>query len=314
MTASRRFHALIFLMVIALLGSGRLALAQGTHHWQIRGAPQQAVSADADRGGTTPAPNLYALQATLTQMSPTIGANADGTDLWPCFGFTPSPNPDCPTVGNPSIPLPTGGAVLGFPSYVWQLHNTQGTARGNASGWGCDALLNGTTGPAGAAYKPCSQIATWYEDTTNDSTDDLLQRIVITQGRNIIYDSGIVDYGPAGPTVTYPVDVILQTDANFGFWTGAATGPNNGNCSPDTGYPLAAPANPGKIYVVESGQTCREPATGPAQFHTETVLATPTYVPTTGAACTAKGVASPCFTVEWARKYEIRQDFAIFLE
>jgi hypothetical protein len=164
--------------------------------------------------------------------------NSDGTDLWPCFGYPPGPNLDCPTVGHPTVPLPFGGIVLGFPSYVWSLQNPPPGSPG--SGYGCDAYVNGTTGPSGADYKPCGQIATWYEDDTFDSTDDLLQRIIVTQSKTIIYDSGTVDYGPAGPNVPYPVDVILNTDANFGVWPGTGFGRNNGNCSADQHYPLAA--------------------------------------------------------------------------
>jgi hypothetical protein len=304
------------LAAILTLGVGGLcakpSLAQ-VHHLQMRPAPQaQAVANAAVRTETVALPSrLVALQATMTQVYPTIGANADGTDLWPCFGFSPNPNPDCATAGNPEIQLPLGGAILGFPSHVWKLQ-----AEGSINGIGCDALTNGTTGPSGVAYKPCGQIATWYEDDTFDSTDDLLQRIVVTQGveERIIYDSGVVDYGPAGPAVQYPVTVILNTDANFGYWPGAASGPNNGNCSGNSGYPLASPDNPGKVYVVGGHTSCEGPVPGPAHFTTYTVLATPTYTQVTGAACASKGVASPCYTVSWMKTDEIHQDFDVFFQ
>lgn len=299
--------------VTAVLGPLGHAAGQDTHHRMMRGWPQP-FAGDAQTGTITPKLKLHGLQATLTQMSATIGANDDGTDLWPCFGLTPGPNLDCPTVGNPTVGLPQGGIVVGYPSYIWWLQNTQNGGRGNASGWGCDALINGTTGTTKTTYMPCTQIATWYEDNTNDSTDDLLQRILVTQGSRIIYDSGVVDYGPAGPTVSYPVDVILNTDANFGYWPGTAAGPNNGNCSPDVNYPLTSPAFPNKPYVVESNQTCQEPVHGPAKFHTTTTLATPTYTKRVGAVCTANGVASPCYTVSWSKKDGITQDFEVFLE
>ena len=154
------------------------------------------------------------------------------------------------------------------------------------------------------------------QDDSNDPGDDLLQRIVIRQGTRIIYDSGTVDYGPAPSNIAYPVSVILNTDANFGFWPGQdeSVGPNNGNCRSSTGYPLASAAYPGAIYVVASDQTCREPVPGLAVVSTTTVLATPAYKQISGEACTTKGVASPCYKVEWTRNHEIRQDFNIFLE
>jgi hypothetical protein len=291
-------------------GMGTQTFAAEHHHRQLIAVPRAALAGVVAERASVPPPRLVSLQATMTQVYPTIGANADGFDLWPCFGFSPSGNPDCPTVGDPTIQLPTGGVVLGFPSYVWQLASNSR----NADGIGCDALLNGTTGVAPAQYRPCGQIATWYEDETGDSTDDLLQRIVVTQGGRTIYDSGTVDYGPAGPSVSYPVDVILSTDANFGFWPGAALGPNNGNCSADTNYPLTSPAWPQKVYAVAGGQTCEEPVSGVARFTTWTSLATPQYVQLQGSACTSKGVASPCYVVRWTRRYEIHQDFDIFLE
>ena len=307
---------------LAALGiCGQPALSQESHHRSfivMPGAAAEGVRVAPERA---PRPTIYPLQATFTQVNKTEYPNADGTDLWPCF----APNVDCPTVGNPSVPLPIGGVVLGAPQYVWKLANNSGYGflNGEGNGTGCDALINGTTGPlpvngtVGATqYKPCGQIATWYEDDSNDPADDLLQRIVIRQGSRVIYDSGIVDYGPAPSNIAYPVSVILNTDANFGFWPGQdeSVGPNNGNCRPNTGYPLVSPVYPGKIYVVESGQTCQEPVPGLAIVSTYTVLATPAYKKISGAACTSKGVGSPCYAVDWTKNHEIRQDFNLFLE
>ncbi len=319
MNTTRMFHTFASLVMAAFFFVGQSAQAQQTHHRQFVVSAEVVNDSNA-HSATAPPPDLYGLQATFTQVNPTIGPNADGSDLWPCFGYGTAfgPNTDCPTLGNPSIPFPVGGVVVGVPQYVWKLQNNTGYGYGNGdgNGNGCDALVNGTTGPLGPNYKPCGQIATWYEDDTNDTTDDLLQRIVVTQGDRIVYDSGTVDYGPAGPSVTYPVTVILSTDANFGFWptAGEGTGPNNGNCSGDSGYPLTAAANPGEVYVLKGGSTCREPVPGLATFTTSTVLATPIYTKQTGTACTSKGVASPCYTVEWNRRSEIRQDFNIFFE
>jgi hypothetical protein len=258
-----------------------------------------------------PPTRMIPLQAAMTQAYPVIGVNADGSDLWPCYGRNAG-NGDCFAAGNPPIQLPEGSFVTGVPAYSWALKNNDIFGFGLGNGTGCDAFINGTAGITAAEYKPCGQLTTFFEDDTNDANDDLLQRIVVTQGLNVVYDSGIVDFGPAGPTVKYPVDVELAYDANFGFWPGAKNGPNNGNCSADFGYPLAAAAFPGLPYQVAAGSTCRRPQAGKAHVHTETVLATPGYTEVTGAKCTAHNVASPCFTVSWEQKYQIVQDWDIF--
>jgi hypothetical protein len=247
----------------------------------------------------------------MVQGYPVIGANADGSDLWPCFGRT-SGNADCPTIGNPPVPFPAGGIVTGAPAFSWALKNNDILGFGLGNGLGCDAYIDGTTGLPAAQYKPCGQITTFFEDDSNDANDDLLQRIVVTQGFDIIYDTGIVDFGPAGPNVKYPVDVELAYDANFGYWPGAKRGPNNGNCVVDIGYPLAAAQFPGFPYQVAAGSTCGRPRPGKARVHTETALGTPTYHAVAGGACTRHGVASPCYTVTWQRKDQIEQDWDLY--
>src|ERR1700691_6132547 len=85
-----------------------------------------------------PTPTIYPLQATLTQINATEYSNADGTDLWPCFGYgsATQPNIDCPTLGDPSIPFPVGGVAVGVPQYVWKLANNSGYGYGNGDGNG----------------------------------------------------------------------------------------------------------------------------------------------------------------------------------
>jgi len=60
----------------------------------------------------------------------------------------------------------------------------------------CDALTNGTDGQPfepGVLYRPCGQnIHLILRTIPATQTDDLLQRVVVRQGTNIIYDSGIV--------------------------------------------------------------------------------------------------------------------------
>jgi hypothetical protein len=274
------------------------------------------ADADAQQSATSPPPALIGLQAHFTQAFPTVAANADGSDVWPCLGRVAG-NADCAMIGNPPVPLPRGGIVMGRPAFTWALQNNNIIGFGLGNGTGCDALTNGTVGQPnepGVLYRPCGQIFTSFEDDTGDSTDDLLQRVVVRQNGKIIYDTGITDFGPAGP-IKYPVDVILFNDANFGYWPGAQDGPNNGNCSGNIGYPLTAPTFPlGTTYQVASNSTCVQPVAGPATFITYTELATPEYRQMTGNACTSKGVASPCFTVKWTRRYLIHQDWDIFLE
>jgi len=311
----RIYQAVASLAVVAMLSCGHQALAQDNRHPHFNKVvvPQPKTDSKNVRSAATPVPNLYSLQASFIQDYPVISANADGSNLWPCLDLYqggPGSNPDCPTLGIPSVPFPLGALVTGFPAYSWPLENTPGAG----NGFGCDALSNGTTGALAAQYNPCGQIFTSYEDDTSDFTDDLLQRIVVTQAGAVIYDSGLVDFGPAGPSVTYPVSVFLTYDTNFGFWPGTSIGPNNGNCSPNFNYPLTSAANPGAVYVVEAGKTCQEPVPGVATFTTFTALATPAYTKVTGLACTSRGVASPCYTVEWSKKYAIPQNWNIFLK
>ncbi|MGA3092307.1 MAG: hypothetical protein ABSD75_27195 [Terriglobales bacterium] len=315
MKTSRLSQRFASLAIVAFLICGQQALAQdnGRPRFNRITVPRQKSAGNTHQAQTAAAPNLYSLQASFIADYPVIGANADGTDLWPCLDLYqggPGSSPDCPTLGDPSIPFPLGALVSGYSAYTWPLKN----AAGAGNGFGCDALVNGTTGPLAVQYNPCGQIFTSFEDDTGDFADDLLQRIVVRQGASVIYDSGTVDYGPAGPSVNYPVVVFLNYDTNFGFWPGASTGPNNGNCSGSSDYPLASPANPGKVYVVESGKTCREPVSGLTTFTTTTVLATPAYTKVTGTACTARAVASPCYTVKWTKNHEIWQNWNIFLD
>jgi hypothetical protein len=300
----------------ALLAScaGALVAASYVPNASAAGRPQRIIIS-AGVGGQTGAhgggASYFApMQAAMTENYPIVGVNADGSDLWPCAGRTSPANGDCPTVGNPALDLPDNGLVTGFPGFGWTLANDPN--RGN--GTGCDALTDGT-GPQGIPYKPCAQIVTYYDDNTNDSTDDLLWRVKATQNGVIIYDSGTLDFGPAGPTVNYPVHVLLANDVNYGYWPGASQGPNNGNCSGDLNYPLKAPTFPtGSFYEVESGKTCGEPTAGPIKVMTETILATPSYRKVSGNACTSHGVPSPCYLTSWAKTTEIHQNFPALLQ
>jgi hypothetical protein len=254
---------------------------------------------------TGPIKNLYGLQAAFTQVYPTPGANADLTDIWPCFGNSSTPNGDCPTIGNPTITFPSGAAALGAPAYVWLLANP------GANGYGCDSSTNGTTS---TSYLPCGQTETWYEDDTGDTTDELLYSLVVTQGTTVLVDSGTVDFGVnTFGGLTPPPDVIIYGDQNFGNWAGATTGPNNANCTADVNYPLAAAANPGSVYIVAAGKTCNNPVAGAATLTAVTELATPKYTKSTSSKVCGS-VGPPCYTVRWTKKYSITQKWTIFFE
>jgi len=309
-------HGLSFvlsMLAIATSFHSQTAWSTEVHHRLMLPSVQANVDAAGKHPDRSPPLQLVGLQAHFTQAYPTVAANADGSDVWPCLGR--GNNTDCAMIGNPPVPLPRGGIVMGRPAFTWALQNNNIIGFGLGNGTGCDALTNGTVGQPseGVLYRPCGQIFTSYEDDTGDSTDDLLQRVVVTQGERIIFDSGVVDFGPAGP-IKYPVDVILFSDANFGFWPGAQEGPDNGNCSGNLNYPLTAATFLATGYTLASNSTCQQPVAGPATFTTYTELATPEYERNTGRACTSKGVVSPCFTVKYTRRYRIHQDWRIFLE
>lgn len=316
MKTSRSSQLLASAALIGCFIFSQPAVAQQNHRPRptIKIMPRDRADAVAARRDAPPWPNLYSLQAAFTQTYPTIGANSDGTDVWPCTGGSSSTgaNPDCPTIGSPTILFPANATAVGNPAFVWQLKNTAGSGNGQ----GCDALINGT-GHLGVPYLPCGQVETWYEDDSNDTTDELLYSMEAVQGEKTIYTTGTVDFGPntyAG--LTPPADTIIYNPLNFGFGPGdgPATGPNNGNCTPDFNYPLTAPASPGEAYLVAANKTCVEPVPGPATIIVKTWLGSPIYTEVKGAACTSQGVASPCYTVEWIKKYEICQAFQIWLE
>jgi len=301
MTKSCLFQVLAPLAIAALVVCGQ-AVAQEKPHFQIKLVPR--VNSDVRARPETLTKNLYALQAAFTQGYPTPAANSDSTDIWPCFGAAAG-NPDCPTIGDPSITFPAGGVAVGAPAYVWQLSNP------GSNGYGCDADTNGTSN---TAYLPCGQTETWYEDDTGDSTDDLTYSIVVTQGSNTLVDSGTVDFGPNSfGGLTPPADVIIYGDQNFGAWSGATTGPNNANCTADFNYPLASDPPTAFPYIIEAGKTCTDPVSGAATLTAVTEVATPKYTKSTSSAVCGS-VGPPCWTVKYTKKYSITQKWTIYFE
>jgi len=281
-----------FAGLMAVLAYSQLAVAQvapekprfqikvlpGTH--RVNAAPLTTVN-------PPPADNLYGIGAAFTATGyPTI--NTDESDLWPCFGDSTTPNTDCPYIGNPQVTFPTGGVAVGAPQYVWSLA-------------ACDGTTNGSSVGGSPTYIPCGQTETWYEDDTNDSTDDLTYSIVITQGANTIIDSGTVDFGP-NPFGGYtpPADIIISGDQNFG--TLGQTGKNNGNCDADYNYPTKLPPTSYPI-VTAANKTCVDPVPGLAKVTATTEIATATW--------TKKGKK---FSVTYTKVYSLTQTWDIWLQ
>jgi|SRR5271163_1599691 len=278
-TKLRVFSGTILAVMIACCALGQLALAQTPHHYTIRVLPHQKTADAQPNANPAPAAGLYGVEQAFTA---TPGAtNSDGTDLWPCFGNSTTPNVDCPTIGDPSVTFPSGGVALGGPQYVWSYS-------------ACDAS-------AATDTTPCGQTETWYEDDSNDTSasDDLTYEIVAQQGSDYIADSGIVDFGP-NPYggLTPPADVIIYGDQNFG--TLGATGKNNGNCEADFNYPT--PVLPG-VFVVAANKTCVNPKPGLTTITATTSIATATFT-------TKKGVT----TVKYTVKYKVQQKWSIWLQ
>jgi hypothetical protein len=296
---SRLFKTLSLIALIALFAFGQMAFAAENHtKYHIRLVPRSHSGMVASPDATSPTANLYALTAAfvgdpfVVAQTPT---NSDGTDLWPCFGSwtsaggDTSENPDCPTVGDPSQPLPEGADVLGNPSYAFTL-----------------SACNATSTSANF----CGQTNTFYEDWTGDTSDYLIYSIEAEQGSSIIADSGTVVFGPNTFAGTPGVDVVIYGDQNFG--TEGETGKNNGNCIPNEGYPVTSTTFPG-IYVISADKTCDAAKAGAVTITATTEVATPTFTQESAKTCEADGVTSPCYEVKFTKKYDISQKWTIFL-
>jgi len=275
------FKFLTSLVIVCCFVCGQ-AVAQEKHHWQIKVVPRAANQ--GPRPQATLADNLYGLSQVFVTTPAGFPLNTDGSELWPCFGDTSSANPDCPSIGNPSQVLPTGGVVLGGPQYVWSLAACDGTNNSGA---------------------PCGQTETFYEDDTNDTSpnDDLTYLIVATQvqgGKTVtLADSGTVDFGPnpfggASPAA----DVIISGDQTFG--SDGAPGKNNGNCEADFNYP--SPVLPG-VFVIQANKTCVDPIAGPVTLTATTEVATAVF--------TTKGSVT---TVKYTKKFSVAQKWTINLQ
>jgi hypothetical protein len=303
MTKSWWFRVLACLAVIAFFASGQQALAQDDTqskiHFRKTTLPKTQPEINRDIEGLAVTANLYPLSATFTASSyPTV--NSDGTELWFCAGNTSTPNPDCPTIGDPQVTFPTGGIVLGLPQYTWSLS-------------ACDGSTNGSGVGGASPYIPCGQIEPFYEDDTGDSTDDFIFTVEVTQGTGtntkVILDYGTTDFGanttPPGSTN------LIAGDVNFGTLR-VPTGPNNGNCSTAVNYPTTSSPS-AYPFTIAGNKTCVDPVAGLATITVTTEIATPHYTKrTTAEACAP--TAPPRYTVTFTKKYSITQKWNIWLQ
>ncbi len=256
-----RLQCAILASTAALCAFTIPALAQSQPHFQVRMVPH-SQSAKVDPNVAPLA--LFPLWQAFTTYA--IDPNT-GVDEWPCSGG----QPECATIN----PL---GLVVGDPAYIWSLTD-------------CNATSTSTPN--------CGQTETWYEDNTNDTTDDLIYSLVARQGKNYIYDSGTVDFGVVYVGAPFPHLGGLISDSNFG--TMGETGENNGNCYASYNYPY--PTLPG-YFTIAANQTCSAPIAGPVSITATTALATPTWKYKNGVP----------YEVTFTIKHGITQEWTIYLQ
>jgi len=266
MTRYRLFQCMIFALIGGFCICGHSALAQPPHHFQVRTVPR-AQPASTSLAVAVPAALFPLWQAFTTY---TIDPNT-GADEWPCNGG----QAECPTIN----PL---GLVVGSPDNIWSLSACTATS---------------TSSPN------CGQAVTWYEDNTNDTTDDLIYIFTATQVQNgskvYVYDSGTEDFGLAYVGAGFPHRGGLYGDSNFG--TMGEAGKNNGNCYADYNYPY--PTLPG-YFSIAANRTCVDPVPGPVDITATTELATPTWTYKNGVP----------YEVKYTVTYKIVQKWTIYLE
>ncbi len=326
------FQVFFALAIAALFLCGQQSFA-ANKHWVVKNVPHSDAKSDL---GAAPA-GLFGAGAQLVTTSlnqpgnpftgPWPGTNyptGAPTDLWPCFGGEGTAQPDCAYIGSTGTSDPAslgGSAVLGAPSYTWYLDANTSTSQP----YGCNASS------AADEFHFCAQAVNWYEDDSNDTTDDLIWSMTVKQGSAYIYDSGTNDYGP-NPYGGYlaadgvaPV-IIFYEDLNFG--TLGQTGPNNGNCFASYNYPINNAPNPyvyGEFntfaadWGIAGGKTCVAPVPGLAVVSITTELQSPTYTELTNTTkkpdeCPGEPLDGTCYTVKYgAAKYKLTQTFDIWL-
>jgi len=294
---SRVFQLLVVLVVVVFCISGAMAAEVHQAAFPLHA---KVVARNVHRNtAVPPAAGVYGEAAEFIgspYADSWITLNGDNSALWPCFGGSTDASgdgakADCEFAGDPQQYLPYNAMVTGVPSYTWDL-----TA--------CDQTS--TSSPL------CGQASWQYEDDTGDSVDDLTVYVQATQGTATVLNNGTYDVGPNalgyGAALGYS---IIWSDPT-GLGTMGQTGKNNGNCTPDIGYPLTSPSFPG-AYLVSAGKTCVAPTQGVVAWEIITEWGTPVYTKqTTASKC--PGVGAPCYTVAWTSKYKLTQKFNTYLE
>jgi hypothetical protein len=343
---------------VALIVSGPQAFAETkVHHWHVVNGPH------AETVGPAPTANLYGAGAFFTNTplnqaavtgaggSPTNSGNPwngpwPGTnypvgvspDLWPCFGADTANGGDCLTIdgaGNGFGSYP-GEVVLGTPSYTWYLDANTATAQP----YGCNATA------AADEFHFCAQAVNFYEDDSNDTTDDLLWSMTVTQVQGgttkYLYDSGTQDYGanPYGGLLAAngvaPV-VVFYEDLNLGLLGGTGSDTNGtypegniGPCFASYNYPINNAPNAfvygqyntfGANWGIAGGKDCVAPEPGLATVTITTELETPTFKELTNTTakphnCPGEPVGGTCYTVTYKAlvpAISAKQSFNIWL-
>lgn len=293
----RLFAVLVVLAVAVFCISG--ATAEETHHAHFAVVKHAPSSVHSDATSNALPAGIWISWADFAAFS--NATNSDGSFLWPCFGqYIPASgtntgqaaNPDCPSIGDPSVPFPSGGVVLGNPDYFWSVADCNATS---------------TSAP------DCADQETFISDNSGDLTDDLLFSLVITQGKTTIYDSGTQDYGENvfGLTASgFPIIWINYNPMSLGDM--GLTGKNNGNCLADFNYPLPAAAFNPPYYIVEANKTCGAAKTSVADGTVTIEYATPAYTKSTSAK-TCGSTPTPCYTVKYTKVWEATYKFTIYL-
>jgi len=192
MTKYRLLQSAAFMAVIAFFVCGQQAVAQlrqPVHIKVVPGVHSNRINPEVVKEKKA----LYQESAGFGFLPP-IGA--DGGDSWPCFGG----QTDCSTIAN-------GGVVIGEPFYSQSLTD-------------CDA--------SSSTFSNCGQIFNFWEDDTQDTTDDLIISVTVKQGANYILNTGSLDFG-ANPFGGPDSLIVLFVDTAFG--TQGETGPGNGFCA-----------------------------------------------------------------------------------
>jgi hypothetical protein len=300
MSKSAWFHATVLFAIVAFCACSQTAFAR----------PHAVVTQHSQVQPTSyPAPGLYAVTQAFagSPYDPNLPGNgwtnnSDGSDLWPCFGDGGG-NGDCPSIGNPSTSF--HGIALGSPYFTWSLAACDGTTNGTQNPYTWDQGATWQNTAINGYYVPCGQINNFYQDYTGDTSDEILWRAQVTQGQNVIADTGTQDWGPNQFAAFFGELVVFYQDFNFGAL--GDSGPNNGNCVPDSNYPNTIPPVLTYPVITAVGHTCVDPVPGPATISLETSVATPTWT------CKDKEGAITC-KVKYATVYSLKQSWSIYLQ